>query len=166
MPKLGFCCLQSSCSCHPTTLPQPSHNLMADHAYRCRWCHKPVFIKLSKSGPTEEMHFMLIVSNTSPCVHTVVCTHTHMHVCHEHTDISETEVSWNNALVSICNAFDFLFTSSSVYFINMIVKLSWIDLTSHQWAAALSLKIMCIPGFLSIITANLFSPPLPVYRGM
>lgn len=96
--------------------------------------------------------------------HTVLRTHTRMRVCHEHTDISETEVSWNNALVSICNALDFLFTS--VYFINMLVKLSWIDLTSHQWAAALSLKIMCIPGFLNIITPNLFSPSLPVYRGM
>ena len=44
----------------------------------------------------------------------------------------------------------------------MLVKLYRIDLTTYQWAAALSLKIMCTPRFLNIITPDLLPLTLPV----
>ena len=65
-------------------------------------------------------------------------------------------------MVCISNALNFLFTSSSIYFINMLVKLYRIDLITYQWAVALSLKIVCTSGFLSIITPDLSPLPLPV----
>lgn len=43
----------------------------------------------------------------------------------------------------------------------MLVKLYQIDLTTYQWAVALSLKIMCTYRFLHIITPDLSPLPLP-----
>lgn len=87
-----------------------------------------------------------------------LCTRTHTDVGTMYTLISLKQKFYKTVLVvSICNVLGFLFCHCVlVYFINMLVKLDCVNLTTYPQTVAFNLKIMCIPGFLDTVIPDLF----------